>query len=185
MELFFFPWIPSSFQFFFFPTCLLACLAHLHPTFTYFACLVPTSLFVVLLLSPSLFCQCHFAFACSLLLLPSLLTLAYVLLPIFALTIGSCLLLPSPLILTIITCSYLPIPTYFCHRHLFSPLSLAPTSLFSLTSTITTSSSTSFACLPYCLLVWTSSSPPLLSISSLFYLYKRWRVKGWQPPPIW
>jgi hypothetical protein len=83
------------------------------------------------------------------------------------------------LLLLTFSCPFSPSPpslAYFFHCHLFSPLSLAPTSLFPLASTITTSSSTSFVRLPYCLLVWVLSSPSLLSTSSPFYLCKRWSV---------
>jgi hypothetical protein len=81
-------------------------------------------------LSPSSFHHCHFASICSLLLLPSSPTLAYILLPIFTIATFSRLLFPLSLILAIVTCSYLPIPTCFHHHHLFKYLFCSPTLLF-------------------------------------------------------
>jgi hypothetical protein len=90
--------------------------------------------------------------------LPSSPILTYVLSPIFAIATYSRLLLPSSPILAIITCSYLPIPICFLHRHLFKCLVFLPTLLL--------------VCLIFEL------TPPLLSTSSPFYLSKRWRVGG-------
>jgi hypothetical protein len=86
-----------------------------------------------------------------------------------------CYLFPPPS--TIITCSHLPIPTYFhYHRlllHIFvivinfcMPTFIIITCSCLPTSVIVASSTTLFVsspiCLPYCLHVWTLSSPPCL-----------------------